>query len=139
MLSQQGLSLWGDLLLNQKMPEYKGLFRLWGSNLSQVFKIQLKRVILELLAPICKREKSDAQFHGFFCTGGIPLCSRWGWRDRCSTQASLLAGVNLSLMNAGFSLLSLLVLPRRWGGDAAGIDLMASQIDVQFLTIKTLA
>ena len=50
-----------------------------------------------------------------------------------------LAGVNLSLMNAGFSLLSLLVLPRRWGGDAAGVVLMASQIDVQFLTINAFA
>ena len=50
-----------------------------------------------------------------------------------------LAGVNLSLTNAGVSLLSLPILPPRWGGDAPGVDLMASQIDVQFLTIKTLA
>ena len=33
---------------------------------------------------------------------------------------------------------SLLVLPLRWGGDAPGVDLMASQTDVQFFTIKTL-
>ena len=50
-----------------------------------------------------------------------------------------LARVNLSLVNVGVSLLSLLVLPPRWGGDAPGVDLMASQIGVQFLTIKTLA
>ena len=34
--------------------------------------------------------------------------------------------------------LSLLVLPLRWGGNAPGVDLMVSQIDVQFPTIKTL-
>ena len=33
--------------------------------------------------------------------------------------------------------LSLHVLPPRWGGDAPGVDLIASQTDVQFLTIKT--
>ena len=33
---------------------------------------------------------------------------------------------------------SLPVLPPRWSGDAPGADLMASQSDVQFLTIKTL-
>ena len=33
---------------------------------------------------------------------------------------------------------SLPVLPQRWGGDVPGVDLMASQTDVQFLTIKTL-
>ena len=50
-----------------------------------------------------------------------------------------LAGVNLSLTNAGMSLLSLPILPLRWGGDALGVDLMASQIDIQVLIIKTLA
>ena len=33
---------------------------------------------------------------------------------------------------------SLPVLPPRWGGDAPGVDLMASLTDVQLLTIKTL-
>ena len=32
-------------------------FKPWGSNLSQFFRIQFKGVMLELLAPICKREK----------------------------------------------------------------------------------
>ena len=32
-------------------------FKPWGSNLSQLFRIQFKGVSLELLAPICKREK----------------------------------------------------------------------------------
>ena len=33
------------------------VFRLWGSNLSQFFRVQFKGVRLELLAPICKREQ----------------------------------------------------------------------------------
>ena len=53
-------------------------FKPRGSNLSQFFRIQFKGVRLELLAPICKREKSD---HGHFSTGGIPPCSRWGCRQ----------------------------------------------------------
>ena len=50
-----------------------------------------------------------------------------------------LAGVNFSLTDTGVSLSSLPVLPPRRGGDAPGVDLMASQIDVQFLAIKTFA
>ena len=46
-----------------------------------------------------------------------------------------LAGVNLSL-TTGIPLLPLPILPLRWGGDASGVDLMASQTNVQFLTIK---
>ena len=49
-----------------------------------------------------------------------------------------LARVNLSLTDIDVSLLSLLVLPPRWGGDAPGVDMMASQIDVQLHIIKTL-
>ena len=33
-------------------------FKPWGSNLSQFFRIQFKGMRLELLAPICKREKN---------------------------------------------------------------------------------
>ena len=40
--------------------------------------------------------------------------------------------------NAGVPLPSLLVLPPRQGGDAPGVDLVASQIDVQFFTINPL-
>ena len=54
------------------------LFKPWGSNLSQFFRIQFKGVRLELLAPICKREKRD---QGHFSTGGVPPCSRWGCRQ----------------------------------------------------------
>ena len=38
-------------------------------------------------------------------------------------------------MQAPYS--SLPVLALRWGGDAPGVDLMAYQIDFQFLTAKT--
>ena len=44
--------------------------------------------------------------------------------------------VCLLLTQAPYS--SLPVLPQRWGGDVPGVDLMASQTDEQFLTIKTL-
>ena len=37
-------------------------FKPWGSNLSQFFRIQFKGVRLELLAPICKREKKRSPF-----------------------------------------------------------------------------
>lgn len=50
-----------------------------------------------------------------------------------------LARVNASLTSAGVPVTSPLMLPLRWGGDASGVDLMASQIDVQLLTINTLA
>ena len=53
-------------------------FKPWGSNLSQFFRTQFKGVRLELLAPICKREKSD---QGHFSTRGVPPCSRWGCRQ----------------------------------------------------------
>lgn len=49
-----------------------------------------------------------------------------------------LARANLSLTDEGILLPSRLVLPARGGGDAPGFDLMASQNDVQVLTIKTL-
>ena len=49
-----------------------------------------------------------------------------------------LARVNLSLTDAGVPLLSLLVLTLGQRGDAPGVDMMASQIDVQLHIIKTL-
>ena len=49
-----------------------------------------------------------------------------------------LARVNLSLTDTDVSLLSLRVLPPRSGGGAPGVNLMASRVNVQCLTIKTL-
>ena len=50
-----------------------------------------------------------------------------------------LARFNPSLTDAGGLLPSLLVLLPRRGSGAPGVDLMASQPDVQSLTIKALA
>ena len=97
--------------------------------------IQFKGVVLELLATICKREKSGTQCHGFFLPE-VSLSALDGDGDRSSTKLPSLAGVNLSFTDTGVSLSSLWVLPPRQGGGAPRVDLMASQIDVQFLTIK---
>ena len=61
-----------------------------------------------------------------------------GGVDRFYTKAFLprLDLVCPLLMQATYSPLP--VLPPRWGGDAPGVDLMASLTDVQLLTIKTL-
>jgi len=48
-----------------------------------------------------------------------------------------LAGVNLSLTDTGVSSLAFSILSARRDRDEPGVDLMASQIDVQLLTIKT--
>ena len=47
-------------------------------------KIQFKGVVLELLAPICKREKSGAQCHGFFLPE-VSFSALDGDGDRSST------------------------------------------------------
>ena len=73
-------------------------FKPWGSNLSQGFRIQFKGVRLELLAPICKREKSDKRH---LSTGGIPPCSRWGCRQTLHQSFPSLVRLSLSLINAG--------------------------------------
>ena len=90
---------------------------------------------LELLAPICKREKKVTS------TIFLPeasLSSLGGGVDRFYTKAFLSWSdlVCPSPTQAIYS--SLPVLPPRWGGDAPGVDLMASLTDVQLLTIKTL-
>ena len=61
-----------------------------------------------------------------------------GGVDRFSTKAFLpwLDLVCPLLTQAPY--FSLLVLPLGWDGDAPGVDLMASQTDVQFLTMKNL-
>ena len=47
-----------------------------------------------------------------------------------------LARINLSLIDVSIPLLFFPILPLRQSGDAPGADLVASQIDVQFLIIK---
>ena len=73
-------------------------FKPWGSNLSQGFRIQFKGVRLELLAPICKKEKSD-QHH--LSTRCIPPCSRWEYRQILHRSFSSLIRLSLSLTDAG--------------------------------------
>ena len=116
------------------------LFKLWGSNLSQHLKKKnkkhFKELVLELLAPICKREKSSIHSCGFFPPeASLPALD--GGVDRLSTEAFLPWSNLVCPLPTQVPYLSLLVLPPRCGGDAPGVDLMASQIDVHFLTIKT--
>ena len=53
--------------LFKKIRDAKAAFhvKMAQSNLPQLFKIHFKEVILELLASICKREKSGIHSHGF--------------------------------------------------------------------------
>ena len=91
---------------------------------------------MELLAPICEREKSSIHSRGFSPPeASLPAVDGGG--DRLSTEAFLPWSdlVCPLLMQASYS--SLPVLPQRRTGDALWVDLMASQIDFQFLTTKT--
>ena len=59
-----------------------------------------------------------------------------GGVDRLYTKSfSFLVGLSLSLTNAG-AVLTLPVLPPRWGGDVPGVDLIASLSDVQLFTFN---
>ena len=87
------------------------LVKLWGSNLSQLlFKIHFKRVVLELLALICKREISSIHSHGFFPPEAF-FPALGGGVERLSTEAFFpwSGSVCLLLTQAPYS--SLLVLP----------------------------
>ena len=101
----------------------------------QVFRIQFKGVKLELLAPICKRERKETSTI-FLLEASLPALD--GGADRLYTKAFLPWSDLVCPLPAQAPYLSLLVLPPRRGGDSPGVDLMASQNDVQFLTIKTL-
>ena len=93
-------------------------------------------MVLELLSQIYKREKSGIHGHGFFPLEVYLPCLEVGV-DRLSTEA-FFPWLNLVCpLPTQVPYLSLLGLPPRCGGDAPGVDLMASQIDVHFLTIKT--
>ena len=93
------------------------------------FLIHFNGVVLELLAPICKKEKSSIHSHGFF-PPEVSLPALDGSVDRLSTKAFLsLARLSLSLTNTGASLVPPGSSLRSQGGDEAEEDLMASQID----------
>ena len=90
---------------------------------------------LELLAPISKREKK-ATSALFLLEASLPALD--GCVDRLYIKGFLSWSdlVCPLLMQAIYS--SLLVVPSRQGGEAPGVDLLASLTDVQLLTIKTL-
>ena len=86
MLYQQGLSLWaGEIFSYSKEILYIRDFLGSGDQTYSSFsKIQFKGVVLELLAPICKREKSGTQCRGFFLPeASLPALDGSG--DRSST------------------------------------------------------
>ena len=92
-------------------------------------KIHCKGVVLELLAPICKREKSSIHSHGFFQPeASFPALD--GGVDRLSTKAFLLWLDIVCPLPTQASYSSLPVLSPRRGGDARGVELMASQTDL---------
>ena len=67
---------------------YPSKVKLWGSNLSQFLKY-ISEGVLELLAPIYKREKSDVQHPCFFPLGCPLPVLNGGGGDRLSTEAFL--------------------------------------------------
>ena len=106
-----------------------------GDQKIQFFRIQSKGVRLELLAPICKREKKVTSTL-FLPEASLPALI--GGVDSLYTKAFLSWSdlVHPLLTQAPYS--SLPGLPPRRCGDATGVDLMASLTNVQLLTIKTL-
>ena len=83
---------------------------------------------MELLAPICKREKSGIHSHGFFPSeASLPALN--GGVDRLSSEA-FFPGQTVCPLPTQAPYSSLRVLPLRRGGAAPGVDLMASQIDL---------
>ena len=87
---------------------------------------------LELLAPICKRKKATSAI--FLLEASLPALDRGV--DRLSIKPFLPLSDLVCSLPTQVPYMSLPVLPLRRGGDAPGVDLMASQTDV--LTIKTL-
>ena len=73
--------------------------------------------------------------------GSVLPCSRLlggaGGRDRLSAEAFLPCSDLVCPLPMQVQCSSLPVLPLRWGGDAPGVDLMASQIYFEFHATKT--
>ena len=83
---------------------------------------------MELLAPICKREKKQHPQPWLLSIRGIPAALNVGV-DRLSTE-DFFPWLDVACpLPTQVPYSSLLVLPLRRGGDAPGVDLMASQID----------
>ena len=92
-------------------------------------KKKFKGVVLELLAPICKREKSGIRSYGFF-PPEVSFPALDGGVDRLSTEAVHLWSDLVCPLPTQASYSSLPVLPPRRDGDATGVDLMAFQTNL---------
>ena len=87
-------------------------------------------MVLELLAPIYKREKKRHPKPWLLSTGSVPPTPILdGGVDRISTEAFLPWLDLVCPLPTQAPYLSLLVLPPRRGGDVPGLDLMVSQTD----------
>ena len=95
----------------------------------QFLKLHFEEVVLELLAPICKREKSGIHSRDFFPME-VSFPALDGDVDRLSTAAFIPWSDLVCPLLTQASYSPLLVLPLRRGGDAPGVDLMASQNDL---------
>ena len=85
-------------------------------------------MVLEQLAPICKREKSSFHNRGFFpLEASFPALD--GGADRLSTEAFFPWSDLVCSLSTPASYSSLPVPPPRRDGDAPAVDLMASQTD----------
>ena len=91
-------------------------------------------MVLQLLSPICMREKSGIHSHSFllllllFTRNIFPCLGRGVDRLSIKTFLPWLDLVCLLLTQVPYWYLP--VLPLRWGGNAPGVDLMAPQIDL---------
>ena len=92
-------------------------------------------MVLELLAPICKREKSGIHSHGFFPPkASFPALD--GGVDRLHQSFPSLVGISLSLTDAGILLVPLGSITEVGWRCPRGRP-HASQIDFQFFTTET--
>ena len=83
--------------------------------LSLFFKIHFKGVVLELLAPICKRKKQHPQ-PWLLSTGDVPPCYRCGCRQTFHQSFPSLVRLSLSLSDAGILLVPVLIWFYHLGG-----------------------
>ena len=105
-----------------------------GDQKIQFFRIQSKGVRLELLAPICKKEKKVTS--AIFLPE-VSLHALDGGVDRFYTKAFLSWSDLICPLPTQAPYSSLPGLPPSRGADAPGVDLMASLTDIQLFTITS--
>ena len=67
--------------LTAKKASIQGALGAGDQTYASFSRYNLKGVVLELLTPIYKREKSKGPVPWLFSTDGVPPCSRRGWRQ----------------------------------------------------------